>query len=365
MSTRIAAFLFGLVSLVIVGSFFVFERPPIETSQSGFRGTGMEQVFNPRILATLVPNNTVPEAPEAADPEGPLASEVYENVQVLGHLSVEQFGRIMQAITEWIYPVDENRPEVTGCNGCHVPGNFAAEGVYSKVVARRMFQMTWAINTTWSAHVQNVGVTCWTCHRGNAVPANVWSMSPPVAPLSRFWDTSPFQNRPVPANGFSDLPADPFTPYLFRDEQIRVISDAARNRDVVNNQSLQQTEWTYSLMMHFSRSLGVNCTYCHNSRSFGSWETSPPARLTAWHGIRMVRNINNEYIEAIRDVFPPHRLGPLGDTLKVNCATCHQGVWQPMYGAQMLKDYPELNPPPPAQRAASNATTPAPVAVRN
>ncbi len=36
-----------------------------------------------------------------------------------------------------------------------------------------------------------------------------------------------------------------------------------------------------------------------------------------------------------------------------------------MYGAQMLKDYPELNPPPPAQRAATNAATPASVAARN
>jgi len=354
MPSRLAAFLFAIVSFVIVGVFFVFERPPIETVQSGFRGTGMSQQFNPRILATLAPNNVVPEVLEPADADGPRASEVYENVQVLGHLSVEQFGRIMQAITLWIYPDDENNPEGSGCNACHVPGNFATEGKYQKTVARRMFQMTWAINSTWASHVQEVGVTCYTCHRGQAVPANVWAMSPPVAPLSRNWDTSPYQNRPVSANGFSDLPADPFTPYLFRDEQIRVISDAARARDVVNNQSIQQTEWTFSLMMHFSRSLGVNCTYCHNSRSFGSWETSPPARLNAWHGIRMVRNINNEYIEPLRPVFPENRLGPLGDTLKTNCSTCHQGVWQPLYGAQMLKDYPELNPPPRSAQAVSS-----------
>ena len=27
---------------------------------------------------------------------------------------------------------------------------------------------------------------------------------------------------------------------------------------------------------------------------------------------------------------------------KVNCATCHQGVYKPLYGAAMAKDYPEL-----------------------
>jgi photosynthetic reaction center cytochrome c subunit len=26
----------------------------------------------------------------------------------------------------------------------------------------------------------------------------------------------------------------------------------------------------------------------------------------------------------------------------VGCATCHQGVYKPLFGANMLKDYPEL-----------------------
>jgi photosynthetic reaction center cytochrome c subunit len=32
----------------------------------------------------------------------------------------------------------------------------------------------------------------------------------------------------------------------------------------------------------------------------------------------------------------------LGDVAKVNCATCHQGLFKPLYGASMAKDYPEL-----------------------
>ena len=92
--------------------------------------------------------------------------------------------------------------------------------------------------------------------------------------------------------------------------------------------------------------LGVNCTYCHNSRNFSGWQESPPQRVTAWYGIRMVRAINNDYIEPLRPEFPPHRLGPLGDTLKVNCTTCHQGQHEPLAGARMLRDYPELNAPP-------------------
>jgi len=330
--------------VALLGAGFValtFERPPLITAQTGFRGTGMELVHTERNVAALAPLNVLPEAPEAADPDGPRASEVFENLQVLGHLSVEQFNRIMQVMTEWIYP-NENIAE--GCNGCHVPGNFAAEDVYAKHVARRMIQMVWTINSTYSTHVAQVGVTCYTCHRGRAVPAHVWSQAPLNASQSRTWQAVLDQNMPVAANGWSTLPTDPFTAYLLQDNDLRILSRSARERN--NNQSIQATEWNYALMMHFSTSLGVNCTFCHNSRSFSSWETSPPQRLTAWHGIRMARTINNEYIEPLRDRFPPHRLGPLGDTLKVNCQTCHQGVYRPLYGQPMLSAYPELNPPP-------------------
>jgi len=44
----------------------------------------------------------------------------------------------------------------------------------------------------------------------------------------------------------------------------------------------------------------------------------------------------------LTSTFPAHRLGVLGDVAKVNCATCHQGLFKPLYGASMAKDYPEL-----------------------
>ncbi|MDX1330852.1 MAG: photosynthetic reaction center cytochrome c subunit family protein, partial [Burkholderiaceae bacterium] len=39
---------------------------------------------------------------------------------------------------------------------------------------------------------------------------------------------------------------------------------------------------------------------------------------------------------------PASRLGPKGDVAKVNCSTCHQGAFKPLYGAEMAKHYPEL-----------------------
>ena len=95
-------------------------------------------------------------------------------------------------------------------------------------------------------------------------------------------------------------------------------------------------------MMHFSDSLGVNCTHCHNTRAFYDWEQSSPARVRAWHGIRMVREMNTKYVNQTTDWLPDHRKGPMGDPLKVNCATCHQGAYKPMLGANMVKDYPNL-----------------------
>ena len=44
----------------------------------------------------------------------------------------------------------------------------------TKVIARRMFQMTKHINQDWTQHVAQTGVTCYTCHRGRPVPAQVW-----------------------------------------------------------------------------------------------------------------------------------------------------------------------------------------------
>jgi photosynthetic reaction center cytochrome c subunit len=68
----------------------------------------------------------------------------------------------------------------------------------------------------------------------------------------------------------------------------------------------------------------------------------------------MVREINNSYLDPLVGVFPDNRKGELGDVAKTNCATCHQGAYKPLFGASMLKDYPELGarPAQPTQAAA-------------
>ena len=75
---------------------------------------------------------------------------------------------------------------------------------------------------------------------------------------------------------------------------------------------------------HMSRALGVNCTYCHNSRSWTTWQNAPPARVTAMYGFRMVRDLNTNYLTPLASTFPAERRGPHGDAPKLQCITCHR-----------------------------------------
>jgi len=313
------------------------ERPPMKSEQLGYRGTGQQQVNNLRLQAALRPDNLIPATPYALDPDtgGERANQAYKNVQVLGDLSTDSFNHLMASITQWVAPPEQ------GCNYCHNPENMASDAVYTKIVARKMLQMTRNINVNWTSHVQQTGVTCYTCHRGNAVPKYVWNKDPVAFQKAGMMTGN---TRGVASAGhdsvkYASLPYDPFTPYLLNAYPIRVQAKVANNGPET---PIKATEATYGLMMHMSGSLGVNCTYCHNSRAWSDWSQSRPQRVTAWYGIRMVRNTNNQYINSVAYAMPANRKGPLGDPYKVNCTTCHQGVNKPLYGVSMRKEHPQL-----------------------
>ena len=330
-SSRFAAVCGTLAAAALLAA---CERPPVDTVQRGYRGTGMEQVYNPRILATQAPENALPADTPMVPPGGPLASTVFKNVQVVGDISVGEFTRLMVSMTAWVSP-DQ------GCLYCHKAGeDFSSDSLYTKVVARRMLQMTRHINTSWKTHVAQTGVTCYTCHRGKNVPTNLWFAPPVDTHAAGMVGSRAEQNAPAQSVAFASLPNDPFTPYLDGQSDIRVIGNTALPTG--NRKSTKQTEYTYGLMMHMSQSLGVNCTYCHNTRSFAEWNSSTPQRTTAWYGIRMTRDLNTQYLESLAGVYPANRLGPTGDVPKANCATCHEGAYKPMYGASMLATHPEL-----------------------
>ena len=74
--------------------------------QVGPRGTGLKLVADKSNLPTIA---AVPAPPYPLTPEmlqGERASAVYQNVQVLGDISAEEFNYTMAALTEWVSPAD-------------------------------------------------------------------------------------------------------------------------------------------------------------------------------------------------------------------------------------------------------------------
>ena len=148
---RLVFALFGVVATVLLTVAMLFTagwgHPPIVGTQIGFRGTGMDQVTTSAAVEQLEALNAMPDQIPKASPDGPRATDVYKNVQVLTDLSVDQFNTLMAAMTTWVAPQQ-------GCAYCHNTENLADDSVYAKKVARRMIQMTRHINQDWKPHVQ-------------------------------------------------------------------------------------------------------------------------------------------------------------------------------------------------------------------
>ncbi|WP_308916249.1 photosynthetic reaction center cytochrome PufC [Jannaschia sp. LMIT008] len=286
------------------------------------------------------------EAPYPPEPGEPLAGEVYENVQVLGAVTEANFLRVMNAITQWVSPEQ-------GCAYCHAQadeGLYADDNLYTKVVSRRMIQMTQTINDEWSGHVNynaEVGVNCYSCHRGQPVPTEIWFRIDPAVDVMEGWGG--VQNRVTAQSQFTSLPSDALYRYLYEDARISVHDLESRVGDWPSDPdspTWQDTERTFSLMNYFSNSLGVNCVFCHNSRAFYDPSQYTPQWANASLAIEMVRDLNTIYLEPLVDVYPPVRLGPIyADAPKAACKTCHKGYHKPMQGLNAIADWPELAAP--------------------
>jgi photosynthetic reaction center cytochrome c subunit len=308
--------------------------PPIYGVQTGFRGVGQQQLISAQDKRILEAANALPAAIDKADPSGERAAQAYKNVKVLTDLSTEQFNRVMVAITQWVSPEQ-------GCAYCHNTENLADDGLYTKIVARRMLEMNRQINTAYTSHVADTGVTCYTCHRGQPVPSNIWFENQGGPHAGGMSAHNYGFGHPTKSNGLTTMPVDPFNPHLLGDDKIRVQATTALPEGT-SNASLQQTQQTYALMIHMSEALGVNCGFCHNSRFWAGWDQSNPQRAVAYNALDMMRELNAVYLEPLHATYPANRLGPLGDSPKANCATCHQGASKPLLGQSMAKDFPEL-----------------------
>jgi len=191
--------------------------------------------------------------------------------------------------------------------------------------------------------VKQTGVNCYTCHRGKNVPEYIWFEEQySTGGMTAYLGNRMGQNRPDPDVAYASLPSDPFSYYLKSDDvpSVRLASSGPFPEE--GGATFPQSEMSYALMMSWSNSLGVNCTFCHQTASFQNWELSTPQRITAYHGMDMVQEMNAEYLIPLQPVYPEKRLGEHGDAPKAYCATCHQGVNKPMGGADAVSAYPSL-----------------------
>lgn len=322
------------VAAMIIG----FGQPfPTESQQTGPRGTGMHvakyvsdiQATDPDVAGFFTSEPVVPTADSLR------AGDVIDGaVPALADLTVENYERLIIAMREW-----------TGIPDLLEPGNDS----YQTAVAHSMIEMTQSINQNWIGHVQanaEVGVTCYTCHRGQAVPNNVWFKVSPVNSNVAGWSAN--QNRVTMVSNFTSLPSDYLETYLLADESgnyanIAVHDLESRVRQQPGDPLIQQTERTYAFMNYIANSLGVNCVFCHNSRAFYDPGQVTPQWATASLGIAMVQETLADYILPLQDVLPAGRLGPVyGDVPKLACRTCHQGEQQPLRGLNVIRNWPEL-----------------------
>lgn len=307
-----------------------------ESLQTGPRGTGMSVTEFTMDLDTPDPSieGFLATTSDPVPPQGgeETAGEARENVPPgLEGLTVENYDRLLTAMRAW-----------TG-----IPDLFEDADNYQTAVGHIMIGMTQNLNENWDGHVnaqKQVGVTCYTCHRGQPVPSDVWFRTVQDSPAAAGWSAN--QNMVTDVSQSTSLPSDALETYLLDYGVIGVHDLDSRVAGVPGQDGypgIQNAERTYALMNYIDNALGVNCTFCHNTRAFYDGGQVTLQWGTAQLGIQMVQELNNEYLVSLDGLLPEDRLGPVhGDAPKVACKTCHKGYQQPLQGTNVIRQWPEL-----------------------
>ncbi|HSS96503.1 MAG TPA: c-type cytochrome, partial [Terriglobales bacterium] len=106
-------------------------------------------------VTTLAQSNPPNPAPKTI-------GEAFKNIKVLKDAPAEQLAATMQFISTSLG---------VGCEHCHVRGAFEKDDKKPKETARKMMQMTMAINqNNFDGHRD---VTCYSCHHGTSHPVSI------------------------------------------------------------------------------------------------------------------------------------------------------------------------------------------------
>jgi photosynthetic reaction center cytochrome c subunit len=158
-------------------------------------------------------------------------------------------------------------------------------------------------------------VTCFTCHRNQAIPPETWFPRAPKETLAMFARSENWNESAQTVRNF--FPDNGWALYFLQNEPIHVQSKTALRSGTVAPQLVAKR--VYEFMMQMSDGIGVNCGYCHNSRALADWSQSTPNR---WVGYD---------------------------------ATCHYGHTKPDFGSVAVKNYPATRAPASRRQASANA----------
>jgi hypothetical protein len=130
-------------------------------------------------VAIIMPRSSA-QSQWGVEPQEKTAEQVYRNVQVFKGLPASQLYPAMNFISGAL--------GVT-CAYCHIPNQFEKDDKTAKQTARRMIEMTRALDRSSFGDAQ--AVTCYTCHRGQAQPASVPAIDPAATPQPTASDAPP------------------------------------------------------------------------------------------------------------------------------------------------------------------------------
>ena len=101
-----------------------------------------------------------------------LSREVYGNITNYGELPANRLREIMEAYS---------RDLGVGCDYCHIEGDWASDAKLMKLLSRRMFEIQERLVSDYLR--SDPALSCWTCHRGNALPET--NVPPEILPAAR------------------------------------------------------------------------------------------------------------------------------------------------------------------------------------
>jgi hypothetical protein len=218
---------------------------------------------------------TTPSQPAPAAPMKPLlAEDVYQHVEIFKGKPAGTVLIAMNAL-RGLLGVD--------CTHCHTQYDWANESKPAKLKARQHFQMIRFINHNYFADKN--AASCWTCHRGQAVPAAFQRDPAAIARATKLMNIPP---------DAADKPAE----QVFKN--IRTFKGVPAGRLPV-------------VMTLFTTSLGVDCKHCHAGDSYAS--DDKPEKEKARQMLTVVsKGILREFY---------------GGNGPVTCYSCHQGHVKP------------------------------------